>query len=137
MRVLNRIVVPTIVAGVALAGSLAVAGPAAAASSPVAACGGGYHEIDHRDLPGARIHLLYNGTTNCVVTWKNNPGTATRLLARIAKQKSNGSFADYIEDDGKYTTYAGPVKVNAAGTCISWGGATSSNSWLSGPEHCG
>ncbi|MBF6351499.1 hypothetical protein IU448_21155 [Nocardia flavorosea] len=140
MRILNRATRLTLAAGVVLAGSLAVAGPAnadAQASSPIGACGGSYHEIDHHDIPGARIHLLYNGTTNCVVTWKNNPGTASRLFASIAKQNADGNFTNYIHDDGNFTTYAGPVKVNAAGTCIDWGGGTSSYTWMSGRSHCG
>ncbi|KOV83343.1 hypothetical protein ADL03_21065 [Nocardia sp. NRRL S-836] len=118
-------------------------GVAAAASSPIAACGGGsYHEIDqHRLGSVATIHLLYNGSTNCVVTWKTNPGSASHLLATIAKQDSDGSFRDYRYDDGNYSTYAGPVKVSAANTCIDWGGGAVVsgvwNVWMSGPSHCG
>ncbi|HUQ57002.1 hypothetical protein [Lentzea sp.] len=115
---------------------------AQAASSPIDACGGGYHQIDsHRLGSVATIHLLYNGSTNCVVTWRTNPGTAIRLLAAIARQESDGGFRDYVNDDDKYTTYAGPVKVSAAGRCIDWGGGVTIsgvwNAWYSGPSHCG
>lgn len=120
-----------------------MAGPANAASSPIAACGGGsYHEIDHHDLGSvATIRLLYNGSTNCVVTWRKNPGTAIRVLAAIAKQNAEGSFLDYVNDDGKFTTYAGPVKVNAARVCIDWGGGVTINGvwnvWYSGASDSG
>jgi hypothetical protein len=44
------------------------------------------------------------------------------MLAAIARQDSNGSFRDYKNDDDRFTTYAGPVKVSAAGRCIDWDG---------------
>ncbi|SDF73226.1 hypothetical protein SAMN05216553_1039 [Lentzea fradiae] len=130
--------------GCATAAALAVT-PATgnAASSPIAACGGGsYHQIDSHKLGNvATVYLLYNGTTNCVVTWRTNPGNPIRLLAAIAKQKSSGSIGPYINDDDKYTTYAGPVKVDAPGTCIDWGGGVTLNGvwtvWYDGPSHCG
>lgn len=126
-----------------LGASAVLSGTAEAASSPIAACGGGsYHEIDsHRLGSVATIRLLYNGSTNCVVTWKTNPGTASRLQAGIAKQESDGIFRNYQIDDDNYTTYAGPVKVSAAGRCIDWGGAAVVSGvftvWYSGPSHCG
>lgn len=128
---------------IVLGASVVMSGTAEAASSPIAACGGGsYHEIDsHRLGSVATIHLLYNGSSNCVVTWKTNPGTSGRLLAAIAKQESDGSFRDYRNDDDYYPTYAGPVKVSAAGRCIDWGGGAVIsgvwNAWYSGPSHCG
>lgn len=133
----------TISTAVMLTGSVLMSSAAEAASSPIAACGGGsYHEIDRHKLGSvAIIHLLYNGSTNCVVTWKTNPGTSTRVLAAIARQDSDGSFRDYKNDDDNYTTYAGPVKVSAAGRCIDWGGGITIsgvwNAWYSGPSHCG
>jgi hypothetical protein len=131
------------ITAVALAAAALTSGTAQAASSPIAACGGGsYHEIDRHRLGNvATIHLLYNGSTNCVVTWRTNPGTATRVLAAIARQDSDGSFRDYKNDDDRFTTYAGPVKVSAAGRCIDWGGGVTISGvwtvWYSGPSHCG
>lgn len=120
-----------------LGGSLAVAGPANAAATPAEVCGNNYHEIDKHDIPGARIHLLYNGSTNCVVTTKNHPGDKTTMLAAIAKN-DNGLY-NFIDDRGEYTNYAGPVKVSAKGVCIDWGGASDPgwNVWYKGPSHCG
>ncbi|MFC5750779.1 spore-associated protein A [Actinomadura rugatobispora] len=120
----------------AIAGSIFTSSPAMAASSPIAACGGGsYHVIDKEYVGKAIIYLLYNGTTNCVVTWKNSPGTTTYVSAQI--RKPGGSWKS---DGGNYRTYAGPVKVNAAGQCIQWGGSYGSNpneGWYSPWEHCG
>ncbi|MDX8037610.1 spore-associated protein A [Lentzea sp. BCCO 10_0856] len=125
------------------AASVMVSGTAEAASSPISACGGGsYHEIDSHKLGSvATIRLLYNGSTNCVVTWKTNPGGSSRLQAGIARQESDGIFRNYDIDDDNYTTYAGPAKASAAGRCIDWGGGATVNGvwtvWYSGPSHCG
>lgn len=68
-------------------------GTAHAASAPIAACGGGsYHQIDgHRLGNVATIHLLCNGSSNRVVTWRKNPGAAIPMLAATARQDSDGS----------------------------------------------
>ncbi|MFD8556791.1 spore-associated protein A [Streptosporangium canum] len=116
----------------ALAGTFATGSPAMAASSPVAACGGGsYHVIDKHDLGKATIYLMYNGTTNCVVTWKDSPNSAF-VLAEIMKKGGN-----LLTDSGNYSTYAGPVKVSARGECIVWGGIYGSTQWGSPWSHCG
>lgn len=123
-----------------VAGSIAVAGPANAVATPAEACGSNYHEIDHHDIPGARIHLLYNGSVDCVVTTQNSPGTAVNMYAQIAKQNADGNFTDYNTDEGKFAYYAGPVRVTAPGVCIDWGGMMTSGGvayvWFSGASHC-
>ncbi|WP_249358273.1 hypothetical protein [Nocardia cyriacigeorgica] len=126
-----------------LTGSLTMAAPANAASSPVAACGGGsYRVIDSHNLDGlATIYLLYNGRTNCVVTWKTAYiGTKTGLRAGVGIWGANQPQID----QGFYAYYAGPVKVDAPGKCIGWGGlahrpgASQAVEWNApGPSHCG
>ncbi|WP_256668169.1 hypothetical protein [Nocardia cyriacigeorgica] len=124
-----------------LTGSLTLAAPANAASSPVAACGGGsYHVIDSHQIDGlATIYLLYNGRTNCVVTWKTAYiGTKTGVMAAVGIWGAN----DGRIDQDMYGYYAGPVKVDAPGKCIGWGGgAAKPGGWLvrwdSGKSHCG
>ncbi|MEV0145233.1 MULTISPECIES: hypothetical protein [unclassified Nonomuraea] len=118
----------------ALAGTVATSGPAAAASSPVEACGGGsYHVIDSHAFGSSAItYLLYNGTTNCVVTWKTGArGNTTYVEARL---RHSSMYFDV--DPGHYQYYAGPVKVNAGGRCIMWGGGYGDSGWISGWEHC-
>ncbi|WP_280235726.1 hypothetical protein [Nocardia cyriacigeorgica] len=126
-----------------LAGSLTMAAPANAASSPIAACGGGsYRVIDSYNLSGlATIYLLYNGRTNCAVTWKTQGiGTKTYMGVSIGIWGNTGPA---LVDAGMFAYYAGPVKVDAPGKCIGWGGSTTSTSgkqvqWHSpGPSHCG
>ncbi|GAA4636037.1 hypothetical protein GCM10023196_084120 [Actinoallomurus vinaceus] len=142
-RFKQRAVLALSVAGM-LAGSVAVSSPAEAVATPAEACGSNYHEIDHHDLGSvATIHLLYNGSTDCVVTSKKvNLGTPTHVLAAIAKVNSDGSYS-YINDppstDTKYAYYAGPVRVYAPHSCISWGGAADPGwvMWYSQPSHCG
>ncbi|WP_433193785.1 hypothetical protein ACQP1G_34060 [Nocardia sp. CA-107356] len=136
MRALKQTVRLALTASAVVAGSIAVAGPANAASSPIEACGGSYHEVDHQNITGAVIHLLYNGSSNCVVTWKTDHiGTATPVAAvlRIAGQP----IENEAKDADSYKYYAGPVYKNAAGKCIVWGGQASGAPWTSPPEHCG
>ncbi len=137
MRGLIQAIRLSLAASAVFAGSVAAASPANAVATPAEACGSNYHEIDHHDIPGARIHLLYNGSTDCVVTTKNTPGTKTRMLAAVGKYGDSG--LRMINDDGDYAQYAGPVRVTAPGVCIDWGGAADPgwNAWYSGPSHCG
>ncbi|TLG03485.1 hypothetical protein FEK35_21330 [Nocardia cyriacigeorgica] len=125
-----------------LAGSLTFAAPASAAT-PASVCGSGYRTIDSHNLGGlATIYLLYNGRTNCVVTWKTaNVGTKTATRAMVAIWGQGGSLR---QDFNLYAYYAGPVKVDAPGKCIAWGGTATrldpgdGINWESpGPSHCG
>ncbi|MEV4567147.1 spore-associated protein A [Nonomuraea sp. NPDC049419] len=120
-------------ATLALAGSFAFSTPAMAASTPIGACGGGsYHVINKRDLGPAVIYLLYNGTTNCVVTWKDKPDN--KWVSAVIRTYD----INYRTDEGYFSTYAGPVKVNAAGQCIKWGGDYGDSlGWTSPWMHCG
>jgi hypothetical protein len=129
----------TLATAAMLVGSVAFSGPANAASSPIAACGGGsYRVIDQHGLNGgATIYLLYNGTYNCVVTWKtgSSAGTPSNMNATLQRQSDGKS----VSDPGRYGYYAGPVKLAASGTCVKWGGYAfgSYASWYSGWSHCG
>ncbi len=127
-----------------LAGTIAVAAPANAVATPAEACGNNYHEIDHQDLKGAVIHLLYNGSTDCVVTTKtSNLGKETWVGAMIGLAKGSVAHSDY----GNFDYYAGPVRLTAPGKCIVWEGAvgtgrdSATDVWVSpqtGPRaHCG
>lgn len=122
-----------------LAGSLTVAAPANAAT-PVSVCGGGsYRVIDSRNLGGiATLYLLYNGRTNCVVTWK----TVDIGIKTLTQAGLNIWGRPFIVDSGMFAYYAGPVKVDAAGKCIGWAGIAHHNGkqegWVAdSPSHCG
>ncbi|AWS48901.1 serine/threonine protein kinase [Streptosporangium sp. 'caverna'] len=117
-----------------------------AASSPTAACGSGYHQIDSHKLSRsgktyATIYLLYNGSKNCVVTWKSSgyAGNTTWVNANIRKWSAGGTVQS---DSGHYNFYAGPRYVTAPNECVDWGGSygtpgPSAISWQSGWTHCG
>ncbi|MCG5220756.1 spore-associated protein A [Streptosporangium sp. KLBMP 9127] len=121
----------------ALAGTFATGSPAMAASSPIGACGGGsYRVVDKHDLGKAVIYLMYNGTTNCVVTWKDKPD---RKKVGTGIRSYNHSDWDF----GYYSTYAGPSKIKAKGECIQWQGHYGDKGfagyvwWQSRWGHCG
>ncbi|MDP9864267.1 MULTISPECIES: spore-associated protein A [Streptosporangium] len=132
MRKFKRGATLALATAAALVGSLTTGSPAMAASSPIAACGGGsYHVIDQHDLGRATVYLLYNGSTNCVVTWKDSPNNV-RVNAVIRRERGK-----YVTDPGNFSTYAGPVKISAAGKCVQWGGDYGNKQYTSPLEHCG
>ncbi|MFI6458192.1 hypothetical protein ACIBF6_42420 [Streptosporangium amethystogenes] len=113
MRSFKRGAVLALATVAALAGTFATGSQAMAASSPIAACGGGsYHVIDKHDLGKAVAYLMYNGDTNCVVTWKKRSNSINIMANTQAK---GGAFKI---DHGKYKYYAGPAKVSTKGKCI-------------------
>lgn len=142
MHKLKQKAVLTLATAAMAAGSVVGSSPAEAVATPAAACGSNYHEIDHHDLGSvATVHLLYNGTTDCVVTLKKvDLGTPTSVYAIVAVAGD-----PYVSQEGQYKYYAGPVKVNAPHKCIVWGGAADPGwiLWYSddpdhpGSAHCG
>lgn len=137
MRKFKQKAALTLTAAAVIAGSVAVSSPAEAASSPIAACGGGsYHVIDHHAMGSyAVIYLMYNGSTDCVVTWKTAyVGTPTNVGAFVEKESNPIG----VVDNGSYSYYAGPVKVTAPGTRIKWGGGVDPYGyWISDWSHGG
>ncbi|MEV0351338.1 M23 family metallopeptidase [Nonomuraea sp. NPDC050680] len=97
-------------------------------------CGSGYSVIDSAALTGGRTYLLYNSGNgyNCVATLKTtNLGSASAVSAFLEPQGESRTT-----DSGSYDYYAGPVKRDAAGQCVKWGGSVGSSSYTSGFEHC-
>ncbi|MFI1920086.1 hypothetical protein [Nocardia sp. NPDC020380] len=131
---------------VLFAASLTTSGSAQAASTPEATCGAGYYAIDHYDLQIAVGWLMYNGSTDCVVTWKTQQiGTKTPLVASVGSQNAtnvpyptHGRYGNSNVDFDAYDYYAGPVYWYAPHTCIEW---YVSDPYVSGgsnvPVHCG
>lgn len=121
------------------AASLAVAGPANAVASPAEACGPNYHEIDHENLDGGVVHLLYDGKTNCVVATKTkDAGKKTvNLFASVWRETESSTVQT---NEGRFEQYAGPVKVDAQGKCIGWGGGVGQSTYGvkdKARPHCG
>lgn len=104
--------------------------------SPEQVCGAGYSVINQHGLgkQGA-VYLLYNAGngTNCVATMKHTDlGKKTATSAFLTVE--GGQRAT---DSGDYSYYAGPVKKEARGTCVQWGGSVGSEKYTSPFEHCG
>ncbi|MEU4835857.1 protein kinase [Streptosporangium sp. NPDC023615] len=99
-------------------------------------CGGGYRVVGSHALGGAAtVYLLHNTAAgrNCVVTMSRYvvPGkVAMNATLRVKGGPGRG-------DPGRFTAYAGPVRLPAAKKCVMWGGSYGSLSWRSGWGHCG
>ncbi|MEU8246216.1 protein kinase [Nonomuraea sp. NPDC048916] len=103
--------------------------------TPAKVCGSGYKVINKRALgDGATVYLLYNTTAgkNCVVTISKllYPG---KVQMNAILQVKGGSSAG---DPGRFSAYAGPVRLAAKQKCVIWGGSWGSHSWKSGWSHC-
>ncbi|RQW93515.1 serine/threonine protein kinase [Micromonospora inaquosa] len=104
------------------------------------ACGSGYQVIDSATLTGGdgkrrgRVFLLYHSGTgaNCVVTLKDTAVGAKSAASAYLEVQGRARSTD----SGSFDYYAGPVRANAAGTCVKWGGSTGGVSYGSGFEHC-
>ncbi|MEW9549172.1 protein kinase [Nonomuraea sp. NPDC050783] len=99
------------------------------------ACGAGYKVINSHALGNyATIYLLWNASAskNCVVTMARYqyPGKIEMNATLQVKGGASGS------NPGKFTAYAGPVRLAAAKKCVIWGGSIADLSWKSGWSHC-
>ena len=82
----------------------------------------------------ATVHLLYHAGTgsNCVVTLKESSVGAQTAVSAFLEVRGRGRSTD----DGSFRYYAGPVRAEAAGTCVKWGGSAGGASYSSPFEHC-
>ncbi|MFJ6464451.1 hypothetical protein ACIQM0_26050 [Streptomyces sp. NPDC091387] len=139
-------VITSAVAALAALGA-APAGAAPAAVTPASVCGSGYTQIDShafRDssVELARVYLFYNASTkyNCVVTFHAS-ATAGQTLTTGAWLDVDGDGKEQVKDQGKYSSYAGPVRLAAGTHCVKWGGLIEvgggTYSYTSPWSHCG
>ncbi|WP_308126963.1 serine/threonine protein kinase [Nonomuraea guangzhouensis] len=101
--------------------------------SAASVCGAGFKVIDSHALgSNATIYLLYGNGKNCVVTMSKlvYPG---KVSMNATLQVQNGGSGS---NPGKFTAYAGPVRVAAVKKCVIWGGSWGTASWKSGWSHC-
>ncbi|MFI6347176.1 spore-associated protein A [Streptomyces sp. NPDC050560] len=153
----RRIAAAGAIAAVALGGATALAAPASAApaATPTAkaapakaapakpakaaaayngACGTGYTVIDSRAVSNTgTVYLTYNSSLgkNCAVTIRNTTGSAVPMSVSLAVVGG-----DPVTDTGDYTSYAGPVYLDAAKQCVQWGGSIGVDE-VSSSGHCG
>lgn len=110
--------------------------PAPAAAAPYSGvCGDGYGVVNEADIAGGTIYLTYNNSNgrNCVVVMRSSPGAAMNMDA-VLKTSAGTSWQT---DPGNWTTYAGPVYLEAAGRCVDWGGVVGEEWVLRNGTNCG
>ncbi|MFF4161197.1 spore-associated protein A [Streptomyces sp. NPDC001678] len=103
-------------------GGTSVAAPARAAAYNHE-CGSGYAQVNEIPIPGrGAVYLAYNASTgkNCVVT-KRNSTTGSPLWVGSWIQR-NTELKSKQEQYGFFTSYSGPVHLDAKGKCVDWGG---------------
>ncbi|MEV0850280.1 spore-associated protein A [Streptomyces sp. NPDC049954] len=94
---------------------------AAAAAKYNGACGTGYSVVNSAQIgTKGTVFLTYSSATgkNCVVTVRTAPGAAVHMTASLGF----ASPTTTVTDTGYYTTYAGPVYLDARGLCVTWRG---------------
>ncbi|GAA0442230.1 spore-associated protein A [Streptomyces stramineus] len=106
-----------------------VAGTGTSVAAPARAaaynreCGTGYAQVNQVPIPGrGTVFLTYNAATgkNCVVT-KRNSSTGSPVWMGSWLQR-NKELKSKQEQYGLYTSYSGPVYLDAKGKCVDWGG---------------
>ncbi|WP_197039018.1 spore-associated protein A [Herbidospora cretacea] len=123
----------------AAAAAVAVVGTATPASAALygGQCGSGYNLVNVRDFPDLRgtVYLTYNASTgkNCVVTIREKPGAPTLMEAYIRRSGTT----KWVKQSDDFTTYAGPVYLSAAGSCVDWGGTIGTQSVSRNGTNCG
>ncbi|MFJ3908432.1 hypothetical protein EDE04_6725 [Streptomyces sp. 2132.2] len=122
-------------AAAALAMAAAVAGAAAPAQAAAPVCEG--TKIDTLDFATGYTYLYYSSATgrNCAYTVpKSGTGTPQLIAVGLFRASDNQGAWDSRAD---YKYYAGPVYLDARGTCVLFNGQVRSTSASSGWGHCG
>jgi hypothetical protein len=121
---LNRPAIATAALAVlATAGVTAATAPASAAAAPTpqAVCGSAYKTVNSAAVGSrGRVYLTYNATNgkNCVATIRNAPAAKTDMTAWVYVPDTDQG----AQDNGMYTSFAGPASVYGKGHCVNWGG---------------
>ncbi|MBK6046512.1 spore-associated protein A [Streptomyces sp. MBT55] len=114
----------------------ATAAPKAAAAQYNGVCGSGYAVVNSAQIgTKGTVFLTYNSATgkNCVVTVRNKPGKAVHMTASLGF----ASPTTTVTDTGYFTTYAGPVYLDARGLCVTWRGEISGEVAGKNGTNCG
>ncbi|ANZ20549.1 hypothetical protein SNOUR_36605 [Streptomyces noursei ATCC 11455] len=127
------------VAGIAAASVIAVPGTADAATAGAynGVCGPGFVVIDSLPVGNeGTVYLTYQKSSgsNCAVSVRKGTGGPIPMAVSLARSDDSSTR---ISDEGDYTTYAGPVWVNARGACVDWGGVVGAGYSHRENDHCG
>lgn len=123
--------------GISLAGALAAAAPASAATYG-GECGSGYSVVNSAAIgTKGTVFLTYSPSTgkNCVVAKRNTAGSAVLVEAGLAINPVGSHWTVY--DGGYYTSYAGPIYLSAADKCVDWMGRISGTEGGKRGTNCG
>lgn len=141
-NVLKKTAAVAAAACVATVGLTATATPAMAAE-PIATygqeCGSGYGVVNHRNIGSkGTVFLTYNASNgnNCVVTKRVKSGSAVLIEAGISRTSTGGNHYEEYEGD-YFTSYAGPIYLNAAGECVTWMGRITGTEAKGEGTNCG
>nr|WP_239647018.1 spore-associated protein A [Nocardiopsis salina] len=98
-------------------------------------CGDGYGVVNSAAVPGGTVYLTYNNDNgeNCVVVIREDVGEEMAMDAVLKV----GSQTEWERDPGQWTTYAGPVYLEAAGECVDWGGVIGDDWVVRNGTNCG
>ncbi|GAA1945121.1 spore-associated protein A [Kitasatospora viridis] len=130
-RLIRRTITSAAVLAAATAGLVGLPGTAQAAAYN-GACGPGYSILQGASVWGGSVYLLYNGSTDCVVTVRNTPGAYYSMRATVGL-----TGGQQYTNAGNFTSYAGPVYVYAPGQCINWSGEINHSAAGYSDVHCG
>jgi hypothetical protein len=126
MRLSRSVLTASALAALSVGATTALASPASAAPNitPQGVCGSGYKTVNSAAVGSlGTVYLTYNSANgrNCVATIRNNPGTRLDMSAWIYVPDTE----EGAQDDGRFTSYAGPAYVHGKGHCVDWGGGNS------------
>jgi uncharacterized low-complexity protein len=135
MKLSRRVTTAAALTVLAVGGAIAGTSPASAATvkpvttkSAAAAyngvCGTGYKVIDSTPVGNSgKVYVTWNESTgkNCAVTIRNTTGAKIYMAVELNIVTDHETTP--VRDNGKYTSYAGPVYMSARGHCIEWLGA--------------
>jgi len=136
-KLLRRTASVAAAASLVATGLLATAAPAAAATYG-GECGSGYSVVNSDSVGSTgTVFLTYNNSNgrNCVVTKRNSVGSAVLIEAGLSVSPA-GNHWDVYEGD-YFTSYAGPIYLNAAGRCVDWMGRISGTEGGKRGTNCG
>lgn len=134
LKLSRRTTTAAALATLALGGTIAATAPASAATTSAGAyngaCGAGYYVQDSLDVKSSQttvagtVYVTYSRDTgkHCAVLVRTKPGTRMFMEVTLDTAPSSGAPE---RDYGSFTTYAGPVFLDASKSdaqCLEWSG---------------
>ncbi|MGP4095062.1 spore-associated protein A [Nonomuraea sp. KM90] len=109
----------------AVTGTVITAPPAAAATY-AGECGPGYRVVNSAPIGRlGTVFLTYSSASgnNCVIAKRHRAGTRVLIEAGLGVHPVGQHWPAY--QGRHYTSYAGPIRLSAAGRCVDWMGRIS------------